>query len=487
MDSNGNKKSVLEKVFGRKMDGKAMLRMSLFSLNNCATNTYMFLMFYVSYYATGIAGLGVAIVGILSTGSRLWDAVTDPLVGLFIDKTNGKFGKFRPCMVIGQIIMASTTLLMYTTVHRVPTGFRLVYYILVYMVYIIGYTFQTACTKGGLSCIASTSADRTSYTFFDTIYFSILLAVLPIVASGAMYEKAGGFTEQYFVSFTVFSVVLSAILTVLAIIGIWSRDRAEYFGLHNQPKTDANFKMFWSAFKGNKPLRMLVYATVSDKIASLVKTNSVLMVVLFGILLGNYSLYGTASGITVIPSILVALVGTGYAIRRGLRKAMWDVTTINIVVASCMLALSVLAFINGGGLSAGLVAVFLVLYAVLYCTETLNGALIYPMLADITDYETVRSGNYIPGMISTLFSFVDKLVSSLGTTIVALGLVAIGYAQTQPVPEDSLTTPLFIFLLIMYFGLPYAGWFVNYWSLANYELTNERMDEIHAQMEAKGD
>lgn len=51
-------------------------QMAFFSLNNCATNAYMFLMMYISYYATGIAGLGVAVVGVISTASRLWDGVT---------------------------------------------------------------------------------------------------------------------------------------------------------------------------------------------------------------------------------------------------------------------------------------------------------------------------------------------------------------------------------------------------------------------------
>ena len=477
---------ILKKFFGENIDLKAWGRLSLFSLNNCATNTYMFLMMYVSYYATGVAGLGVAIIGIIGTVSRLWDGITDPFVGMFIDKTNGKFGKFRPCMVIGQVIMAGSTLLMYTTVHRVPQSFRLIYYILVYAVYIIGYTFQTACTKGGLSCIASTSADRTSYTFFDTVYGSVLWAILPVVASGVMFEKAGGFTEQYFLHFTLLTIAISAVLTILAIIGIWSHDRKEYFGskANQENEQKITFHMFLDAFKGNKPLRMLVYATVSDKLAAMVKSNAVLMVVLFGILLGNYSLYGTASSITVIPSIIIALFGTGYAIRKGLKKAMWNITTINVVSCLGLLALSVMAYLNGG-LSPVLVTVFLAVYCLLYCCEALNSALIYPMLADITDYESVRSGNYIPGMISTLFSFVDKLVSSLGTTIVALGLVAIGYADTQPSPTDALTSPLFIFLLVMYFALPLVGWLVNYWSLSNYDLTNEKMDEIHAAMAAK--
>lgn len=70
-------------------------QIAFFAMNNSATNAYMFLMTYISYYATGIAGLGVAIIGIISTAIRLWDGVTDPIVGFFIDRTNGKFGFYR--------------------------------------------------------------------------------------------------------------------------------------------------------------------------------------------------------------------------------------------------------------------------------------------------------------------------------------------------------------------------------------------------------
>ena len=49
-----------------------------------------------------------------------------------------------------------------------------------------------------------------------------------------------------------------------------------------------------------------------------------------------------------------------------------------------------------------------------------------PMVADCSDYETYRSGKYIPGIMGTLFSLVDKLVSSLGSTIVGIALALIG-------------------------------------------------------------
>ena len=49
-----------------------------------------------------------------------------------------------------------------------------------------------------------------------------------------------------------------------------------------------------------------------------------------------------------------------------------------------------------------------------------------PMVADCSDYETFRSGRYIPGIMGTLFSLVDKLVSSLGSTVVGAAVAMIG-------------------------------------------------------------
>ena len=71
-------------------------RLGLFALNNTATNLYMFAMGYISMYASGIAGLLVTVVGFILTAMRIFDGITDPIVGFLIDKTDGKFGKFRP-------------------------------------------------------------------------------------------------------------------------------------------------------------------------------------------------------------------------------------------------------------------------------------------------------------------------------------------------------------------------------------------------------
>ena len=65
-------------------------QIGLFSLNNTSTNLFLAMMGYVSYYANGIAGLGVVMISVILTGMRIFDGFTDPVIGFFIDKTNGK-------------------------------------------------------------------------------------------------------------------------------------------------------------------------------------------------------------------------------------------------------------------------------------------------------------------------------------------------------------------------------------------------------------
>lgn len=93
-------------------------QIGFFSLNNCATNIAMFLMMQYSYFTQNVLGLAAAIVGLIATGTRIFDAVTDPLVGFLVDRTNGRFGKFRPYMLVGNIIIWCSLIVIFNT----PSG-----------------------------------------------------------------------------------------------------------------------------------------------------------------------------------------------------------------------------------------------------------------------------------------------------------------------------------------------------------------------------
>ncbi len=57
------------------------------------------IMLFVNYFYTDIFGLAPALVGVLLLSVRVIDAVTDPVMGALADRTQSKYGRFRPATV----------------------------------------------------------------------------------------------------------------------------------------------------------------------------------------------------------------------------------------------------------------------------------------------------------------------------------------------------------------------------------------------------
>src|SRR5574344_1081494 len=196
-------------------ENKAHLwQIAFFSLNNTSTNLYLAMMGYVSYYANGIAGLGVVLISFILTGMRVFDGITDPVIGYVIDRTNGRFGKFRPFMIMGYIILAVSSLLLYFTTHLVSGWIRVPYFIGIYSLYIIGYTFQTAVVKSGQSVITNDAKQRPMITFFDSTFIMLAHGFTAFYVSVYLIGKYGNFNSvSLFKEFVITVVIISGICT----------------------------------------------------------------------------------------------------------------------------------------------------------------------------------------------------------------------------------------------------------------------------------
>ena len=457
-------------------------RLGLFALNNIATNLYMFAMGYISMYASGIAGLLVTVVGFILTAMRIFDGITDPIVGFLIDKTDGKFGKFRPFIVVGNIILGIMTFIIYTTVHKVPENIRLIYFIGCYAVYIIGYTCQTACTKAGQACMTNNPSKRPKFGLFDAIYNAILFNGMQIYISSYLVPKYGGFGEiGLYHELITFTIIASAILTSLAVFGIWTKDRSEFFGLGSKtPKV--GFKDYWPVLKGNRALQMLIVAASTDKIASSVASNAAVTVMLFGILMGDYSLAGTIGTIVLIPNILITMFGTKYAQKLGQKKALVLGTWASIISFTALLVFgdpTQISLKNVGFMTIAFIGVYILARG----SVSVSGAFVIPMISDCADYETYLSGRFVPGMMGTLFSFIDKLISSFATTIVAFGVASIGFADRMPDVTDTANPQIFWMTMFLFIGMPMLGWIASLIAMKFYPLDKVKMEEVQAHIQ----
>ena len=110
------------------------------------------------------------------------------------------------------------------------------------------------------------------------------------------------------------------------------------------------------------------------------------------------------------------------------------------------------------------------------------GNIVIPMTADCADYETYRSGKYVPGLMGTLFSFVDKVISSLASTIVAVSIAAIGFTTTQPTADTPYTSAIFLLGISLMFLVPIIGLGLNLIAMKFYPLTKEKMEEIQEEI-----
>ena len=135
----------------QKINKAKFYQLALFPMNNGATNVYYVLILsYISTFGNKVLGLAMVFASFMVTGMRVFDAVTDPIIGALMDKTNGKFGKFRPFMVIGNIVMAVSVILLYIVTPFIPQDMmwlRYTLFIVLYAVWVIGYTFQTSVTR----------------------------------------------------------------------------------------------------------------------------------------------------------------------------------------------------------------------------------------------------------------------------------------------------------------------------------------------------
>lgn len=452
-----------------------------FALNNTATNLYMFLLLFVSYYAAGIAGIAVVAVSTALTAMRIFDGITDPLVGFLLDKSEGRIGKFRPFMIVGNIVLAGSVLIMFNVTHLMPESLRLLFFIFIYAFNIIGYTCQTSVTKAAQTVLTNDPKQRPLFAIFDGIYNVLIFTGGQVLIASYLIKKHGDFNIGFFTELNTAVIILSGVFTVLALLGISSKDKKQFYGLAEKT-VPTKLRDIWGLLRNNKPLIKLFIAVTVDKLAFSLLRHSVVVVMLFAILIGNYELSGTISLITIVPTLLISFWAVAKARKTDMKKAFLSATWI--ALGSFILLIVLFTFTDATSISLSNISLttisFLLFYTIAIGFGAVPSTLVNPMIADISDYETSKSGKYVPGMIGTLFSFIDKLITSLSPAIVGFAVAFIGFKDSFPTVSDPLTPKLKLLTIVLAFGIPAAALLISGLTMKKYELDGQRMEEVQA-------
>ena len=434
-------------------------QLALFPLNNGATNVYYVLILtYIATFGNTVLGIATVFASFMVTGMRIFDAITDPIIGALMDKTNGRFGKFRPFMVIGSVIMAVSVVCLYILTPFVPEsmmGLRYALFILLYAVWVIGYTFQTSVTRAAQAVLTNDPKQRPLFTIFNTIGslagMGLMQFIGPILARDNIF---GDYNRSWFAAITPIGICISVLLTILAIIGIWEKDQPKYFGLGGGKQQKVKVSEYIDIIKANKPLQRLMVAGGACKLALSIATNITVLIMLYSCMMGDYD--GLYMPMMVVGYIF-AVPFFGLTVRTSQKKGQ-KASLMRYVAVAFVCYIGVLALL-------------------LLWNPNTSMHMQIPMVADCADYETYRSGKFIPGIMGTLFSLVDKLVSSLSATVVGVAVTIIGL-DALPTKATPYTDGMNIVVIILFCIVPMCAWALTLWSMTGYELDGERVKEI---------
>lgn len=473
-----------------------LYQLALFPLNNGATNVYYVLILtYIATFGNKVLGLAMVFASFMVTGMRVFDAITDPIIGALMDKTNGRFGKFRPFMVIGNVVMAISVIVLYCVTPLIPANMmwlRYTAFIVLYAVWVIGYTFQTSVTRAGQAVLTNDPKQRPLFTIFNTIGslagMGVMQFIGPIVAGDRF---AGDYNASWFAIMTPIGIIVSVVLTVLAIIGIWEKDNSRYFGIGGDKQQKVRVSEYVQIVKANKPLQRLMVAGGGCKLALSIATNVTVLIMLYSCMMGNYdSLYLPMMVLGYVFSVPFFVLTVRTSQKHGQKRSLMTYVGVAFLCYIGVLALLLLwkqgnparnlSIVGENGLSINLYTILFVLffgvgYGAYYATADMP----IPMVADCADYETYRSGKFIPGIMGTLFSLVDKLVSSLSATVVSIALLFIN-VHNLPTKTTAYVSGMNWVVIALFCLIPMLAWALTLWAMKGYELDGARIKTIQA-------
>lgn len=471
-----------------------IIEMICASVLGVAMNVFTNFTSFLPYYLTGIIGVGTILAGTFVTIFRLWDAFTDIGIGVLVDNTNSRFGKFRPWIFGGAILSVVASGLMIFVPNFLPesTPLRLTVFIIFYMLLICGSTMYNPATRSTAQVLTDDPKQRATIGMIRGLTIQSLYAVLPIIIYSHIIPVTKGFNFEFFKTYWFVYVGITLVATGLGILGFSKKDVYQEHYVKKENKFDR--KAAWDLIKHNRPFQMLILSAGSDKLATVCQNNATVVVILYAIVAGNAKLNSGANKYTLIPCLLMIILGLGGIGRKfGAKKSMVFASLGGIIVCG----LSVLLWIFGDpktfcfpGLEGftgwtGFTLSFLVLWCLYKGFTLVASNVTNPMIADVIDYEQFRTGNYVPGLIGSMFSFADKVISSLGPTLVSLMIASIGFRDQLPTIDTPFSNKLFVIGLFGMYGMVIIGLIINLVAMKFYNLTPERMGEIREELDRR--
>ena len=383
---------------------------------------------FFSFFLTTIAGIQPAVAGVISMAAVLWDAVTDPIIGLWSDRTKNPRGRRRPFIMTGSVLLCASVTLLFTNI-EMSQNMKVVYFIVMNMFY---WVTLTSCVIPHISLGSELTEDFDERTKLRT-YAASLMGVGTLIATSGTLMVVDFYTELFnsvnagWAGMGLTYGILIIAAYNICCMAIKKREPTN----PNLGKTDKEEKKsvgtllseFWANAKGafqNKPLRQLLIITFAVNIV--VTLGSGLLIYVFTYVYQYDDV--KSSGIYFVQGILViaAVVVAGLVSKKTEKKTVMAGGLILYMMAYLIVMLLPISDVT--------MYVSIVVYAL---GNSAYWTMIYAMSYDTAIIEQIKTGDKPDGLYTSLIGLFMKFGNSLGSLIVGIGLQIRGFSTEATV------------------------------------------------------
>ncbi len=381
---------------------------------------------YLLKFSTDVLLISPAVMGLIFGVSRIWDAITDPLVGYLSDRTNLKSGRRRPWMLLSVPFICGAFYMIWNPSPDLSATSLIVWMSIAVLLF---YTAMTAFVVPHTSL----GAELTTYYHERTKVFGvrhITWNVGSLLALIAMHQLIVD-SQPRQIAFYVTLVAILAMAALVCWMFITVRERPDYQG-----RGEVNlFRAFTDVMK-NKYAVILLGVFLIESLGG--ATIGILTPYIAEYIVGTPELTVMYIAAYLIPSVCSVPLWVRLSRRVG-KKNMW------------LFSMLVTAFGFGGMffVEEGTVALITSL-AVVCGLGAGSGAVVAPSIqTDVIDYDEYCSGKRKEGVYFATWNFVFK--SATGTTLVLTGMVL---SMSGFVPNQEQTETVKLALLTLYAIFP---------------------------------
>lgn len=428
---------------------------------------------FLMLYFTDTLFLAPAFVGALFFVARIWDAINDPMMGMIVDNTHTRFGKFRIWLVIGTLVNSVVFVLLFHSFNLKGTSLY-IYVSVMYILYGMTYTIMDVPYWSWLPNLTNDPHEREKVSVIPRFFASLAgfsVSTFGLYIINHLNKLAGESNLYAEKGYTLFAIIIAVIFIVTIGITVFNVKEESTVG-ESAEKT--SLKQAFRVIVENDQLLAYIGLLLTFNLCTQIAKS--FAVYYFKCVCGNeylYSIFGFAiiaemAGLVAFPKIAA------------------KISREKVYACACALPVAGFALLGIAGYVAPKSAVLVVLCcALLFFGSGLSLGVTTCCMADVIDYGEVKFGVRNESVTCSAQTFLMKAATAAAGGLTGIILQVVGYnakAATQGA-GTILGIRVFMIVIPILLAIISFGIYKKYYKLKGEKMeeVTRKVNEMHAQ------